>query len=108
MAETTKSDVSGSTKSEAQKLQFGHEGVLEVEQSFSSKGGFLHKTTDGGYFYRPSEPLKDEAEADKLPEPYKTEAKEFITKWAEEHPEEPEPEPEPKEEAPKEEGWRRR
>jgi hypothetical protein len=61
-----------------QKLDFGVDGKLEVVASFTSPTGLLHKTADGGFFFGPNKPLTDQEIADKLPEPYKTEATEFI------------------------------
>ena len=93
------------TKPEPQKLDFGKDGVLLVNQSFSAPGGLLHMTEDGGFYFRPGQPLRDQEVADKLPEPYKAQATEFISKLPPEEPaatrekpavEEPKPDDEPK------------
>jgi hypothetical protein len=77
-----------------QKLDFGVDGKLEVVASFTSPNGLLHKTVDGGFYYGPGKPLRDQEVADNLPEPYKTEATEFISNLPPEEPPEEVPPPE--------------
>ena len=74
-----------------QKLTF-EDGVLLVEQSFSSKNGLLHMTPEKGFFFGPGKPLTSDEIPDNLPEPYHTYAHEFV---AAQVPTEPSPEGDP-------------
>jgi hypothetical protein len=78
-----------------QKLNFGLDGILEVEQSFSAQNGLLHKTADGGFYFGPGKPLRDTEIAEKLPPPYDAQAAEFIASLPPEEPVEPVEEPAP-------------